>query len=93
MEVAHRCDVPACVNPEHLFLASHLENMQDCAKKMRNKYGESNWHAKLNEGQVKEIRRRFTGKRGEISDFAREYGVEETTMRQVVRNVTWRHLL
>lgn len=35
MWVLHTCDVPACVNPDHLFLGSHQENQTDMAKKQR----------------------------------------------------------
>ena len=33
LEACHRCDTPLCVNPDHLFVGTHHENMLDAAKK------------------------------------------------------------
>jgi hypothetical protein len=35
MLVCHRCDVPACINPDHLFLGTSMDNVQDALAKGR----------------------------------------------------------
>lgn len=39
--VCHKCDVPACFNPNHLFIGTNYDNVQDCIKKKRHWFNKS----------------------------------------------------
>ena len=47
MEVCHRCDTPACVRPEHLFLGTHATNLGDAAHKGRFPAGDAHYSRRL----------------------------------------------
>jgi len=57
LQVCHKCDNPLCINPEHLWLGTAKENMQDAKEKDRvDISGMKNRFCKLTDGQIAEIR-------------------------------------
>ena len=82
--VLHRCDVPACINPEHLFLGTHEINMADMVEKGRALRGTRNPKAKLTENLVREIRQRVAAGACQ-SDIARELNISPQNVCAMVK--------
>lgn len=93
MHVLHSCDTRCCVNPDHLCLGTHADNMADMAAKGRakvvRKYGESNPMAKLTAEAVREMRLAKAGGERQ-SNIARRFGVSPMTVSRAVRGETWK---
>lgn len=92
--VCHRCDNRRCVNPEHLFLGSRYDNMQDMLTKGRgpNQAGEKNGNARLSLAQATEIFQRYHTGGVTFAQLASEYGVGITTVGDLVSGKTWPRL-
>lgn len=75
MRVLHKCDVSACINPKHLYLGTHAENMSDMVAKGR--YGTPK--VRLSDSQVRDIR---DDQRSRAS-IADEYGVHIMTISRI----------
>jgi len=88
--VCHRCDNPACVRPDHLFLGTVADNMRDRTVKGRggDHAGERNGRAKLTIEQVIEIRARYSNGARRI-DLAKEFGVTPTNISFISRGRHW----
>jgi hypothetical protein len=96
MVVCHRCDNPACVNPAHLFLGSHADNVADKMRKGRGRWkvhhGEQHGMHVLSESDVLEIRRLFDGEYGTQAKLARRFGVSKMQISRIVRRERWTQL-
>ncbi len=77
MCVCHSCDNPSCINPEHLFLASHQENMTDRDRKGRAR-GMSPWK------HVGIFARWLMADEPAFSQVAREFGISTNTAWRIV---------
>jgi len=90
-QVLHKCDVPSCINPGHLWLGFHADNMADMAAKGRAngfKPGSKHRRSKLTEEQVCEIR---TSKDRGV-DLARRFGVCPATICYIRQGIGWKHV-
>ena len=87
LHVLHRCDVPTCVNPNHLFLGTHLDNMADMRAKRRRNGERASW-PKLTESQVIEI---FNSP-DSAPILAKRYGVSRSTPLWIKQGRSWKHL-
>lgn len=94
MCVCHSCDNPACVNPDHLWLGTYQDNMDDMVAKGRWKShgfkGEQCPRAKLTEKDVLKIRKLV--KSMSNKQVAKMFGVHHSTISLIKLGKNWKHL-
>lgn len=95
MIVLHKCDIPACVNPDHLRLGSHADNVKDKIAKGRARFGhlpgEKHGSAKLTDALVRLARAFIADGISQIS-IAKSFGVSTATLNAAILGKTWKHV-
>lgn len=106
--ILHACDRRECVRPDHLWIGTAAANNRDMDEKGRRRAasglssgrythpektprGEGHHRAKLTETQVREIRRR-AGLGETKTPLAREFGVDQRSVRKIITRETWKHV-
>lgn len=98
LDVLHNCphgDNPACINPDHLWVGTHRDNMLDKINKGRANipHGEGHHNSKLSEAQVLDIlnwkRGGETGKE-KLADLAARHGVSRYTVKEIRLGYRWK---
>lgn len=90
--VCHRCDTPACVNPEHLFLGSHSDNMADMRAKGRAFRPAGTLHPqhRLSEQAVRYVRQQYGRNGVSYSMLGRALNVSWEAIRNIVKGRSWK---
>jgi hypothetical protein len=90
MWVLHKCDTPVCVNPDHLFLGTHRDNMRDMVQKGRSywRFGETHPQAKLTKEDVAAI---LSDTRPKLI-IASDYGIGASHVSAIQLRKKWHHL-
>ncbi|WP_312595429.1 HNH endonuclease [Brevundimonas sp.] len=93
--VRHRCDTPACVNPDHLVIGTPAQNSRDAVDRGRMARGEKVAGSRLTETDVRAIRAAYVphSKHANQRALARHYGVDQGTIMQLLLRKTWRHVV
>jgi len=89
-QILHTCDNRFCVNPDHLWLGTQLDNIQDMNDKGRCQQGETHYDSKLTPEQVLAI---FDDKETSHSELGRRYGVHMTNIMKIRKGLNWKRLL
>ncbi len=103
--VCHRCDTPLCVNPDHLWIGSHIENELDKTQKGRRSpspsvshperlpKGESHHKAKLLDGTVEVIYQMgVQNMTAEQIKESLELEVHPSSINRIISGKGWSHL-
>ncbi len=86
--VLHKCDNPICCNPNHLFLGTSLDNVEDRNAKGRQAQGARSSKAKLTAEQVCDIRADQRSQR----EIAKSYNLCKSTIGYIKRGEAWKGL-
>ncbi len=96
MFVCHECDIVRCVNPAHLWLGSHIDNMADMKRKGREAHntgmfaGEKCYKAKLTWDEVRQIRSEYIPYKMSAPKLAFRYGVVHSVIFDIINNKIWK---
>jgi len=93
MCVCHRCDKPACVNPEHLFVGTRGDNNADRDRKGRARHerGVERYNAILTDDDVRTIRSLCQSGHTQ-TDVARMFGTRQSHIWSIINRRAWAHV-
>lgn len=97
LEVRHTCDVRYCVNPQHLLVGTHTENLQDMQDRNRRAHnfkGHRNPTTHLSPTDVENIKLEYgQGRKFGITqrEIGKKYGISNSSVSKIWLNQTWKN--
>jgi len=91
LKVCHKCDVPSCINPAHLFVGTHADNMGDMARKGRARWGGARGSNNGNAVLTEERARMIFAAHGSHGAVAERFGVSQSTVSRIKAREYWAH--
>ena len=90
--ILHKCDIPECCNPKHLFLGTQKDNLIDCSKKNRTAIGEKNGNSRLKTKKIINIRLEYS--KGNITHrkLGKQFNVDKSVISDILNRKTWKHV-
>ena len=97
--ILHSCDNPNCINPEHLFLGTNLDNVRDMIAKNRHSCGEK--HSLICRGNKRHNQKLTAKEASEIKygckdmlqkEISAKYGITRSTILRIRSNVIWKYV-
>jgi hypothetical protein len=89
--VRHKCDVPMCINPEHLELGTPKENAIDKVVRGRSSVGDKNGRSKIDEQTAIIIKKELnSGKTARTVSI--EFNLKLSTVEKIKSGQSWKHL-
>lgn len=91
--ILHKCDNRICCNPNHLFMGTIADNNADKMAKGRHRGPRGTGHplSKITEADVISIREKYKNGHTQVM-LAREFGVHQTKISEIVRGLAWKHV-
>ncbi len=94
MFVCHTCDVKLCINPDHLYLGTHKDNMRDQKERKRahRPSSEDCVFGKFNKDIVLEIRDIYKQNKMTISQLSTKYNVYYSSIYNIIKRKSWNRI-
>jgi hypothetical protein len=96
MVILHKCDVTACVNPDHLEVGTQADNLKDMHDRGRNNqpFGDHHSNATLTSDKVREIKIALRDKKYvSFVSLAKSYGITASALYEIRIGKNWKQII